>query len=226
MATRTINDNAVGLLYTRLEALEKEVNRLQNRKQVNTPVYDPAAFPIGSEGNIAIGTDGLAYKYINAAWSAMGGGSGGVDPWTDKVTKLIDETVSASTTIQNDNELFFTTVNNTYYEFDLFVMYLRSGGGITPDFQFRVGEDSTFRGDWSGGTWSTNEIAVFDEQRIDTDFSKTIGMHTAEIRTFKLDGIFRGGGGTLRFAWAPSTNTADIVTVKAGSFMRYRSWTI
>jgi hypothetical protein len=68
-----------------VRGLEAKIKGLDNNAQPTVPVYDPTHFPLNAiEGQIALGTDGSAYKYQDGAWSSFGGaGGGGAIYWED-----------------------------------------------------------------------------------------------------------------------------------------------
>src|SRR6266576_693391 len=58
--------------------LAAQIKGIDNGAQPTVPVYDPAQFPLNAvEGQLALGTDGSAYKYQDGTWSIIGGGGGG-----------------------------------------------------------------------------------------------------------------------------------------------------
>lgn len=136
--------------------------------------------------------------------------------WT-KVTKASDESVTNNTTLQNDDELFFTASSGTLYEVELYVHYLGDGSA---DLKCAFGEDSTIR-----GGMLTNSLGPTDGAQAaarNADQTATIGIGTSATKRLAIiTGYYTGGGGTWRLLWANNT-AAGTTTIKAGSYLRYR----
>lgn len=74
MAERRPDRDEWDRIQRQIEDLQTKVTALQNNARPTVPVYDPGQFPINPiEGQIALGTDELAYKYQNGVWSPLGG---------------------------------------------------------------------------------------------------------------------------------------------------------
>jgi hypothetical protein len=70
------------VLFKRIVKLENEVKRLKNVSAPTVPIYDPTNFPQDAiNGQVAIGSDDTAWKYVNDAWSEIGGGGGLTAEW-------------------------------------------------------------------------------------------------------------------------------------------------
>lgn len=141
------------------------------------------------------------------------------------VRKTADESVTSSTTLQNDDHLLYTIGATGTYVFDLYLlatsaanaagdlgvgftfptgtMYL---GGIGPDTGLASGTVQT-------GQWGANNAyttgALFNVYGLSTS--------TLDIR---LHGLFVATAtGTLQFQWAQQASNANASTVKAGSHL-------
>jgi len=108
----------------------------------------PIGFIAGS--NIAITeveSDHDVQITIAATVSAGPPGPAGSDAFTE-VVKANDETVTNSTAMQDDDELFFATTAGKLYAIELYVLY--SAPTTTPDLHMVFGEDGTIRGMLTG----------------------------------------------------------------------------
>lgn len=140
--------------------------------------------------------------------------------WTT-ITKSIDESVSASTTVQADDELFFTATSGKVFEIEGILIYGSPVGAGTPDLKIAAGEDTTIRGELAFFGPSAGDTA--SALGLSTNASSTIGLGTAAIdRAVKFVGTHLGNGGTFQIQWAQNTSNANAVTVRAGSILRYR----
>lgn len=150
------------------------------------------------------------------------------------IQKSADESLASSTTIQDDDHLFFTPILNTDYWITMFVIY--DGAGPDPTLgdlkiSWSVPTGSTF--DYiSDGLISTATSGVFDVSRSaqiapagGNPTPGTIG--TSSPVTALIKGVFRMGGtaGTFRFRWAQNTSNATATRVRAGSCLIARRLT-
>ena len=152
------------------------------------------------------------------------GTTGAGSIWDAEVTKTGDESVSSSTVIQDDDELFFTATSGAVYEIEVMLVYASPAGGGTPELKVGFGEDSTARGvfGYPGGIWATNDSAV-QGTTILANQTATVATGTATgNRGFKALGVYTGGGGTFRVQWAQNVSGVNATVVRAGSVLRYR----
>jgi hypothetical protein len=144
---------------------------------------------------------------------------GGV-PWT-VVTKASDESVASSTTLQNDDELFFTAVSGGLYDIELYLIYASPAGAGTPDFKVALGEDATTRGVAQFVSLSAADGANTNVFGMNQTGNTTAGTAAAN-RAIKLWGWYVGNGGTFRLLWAQGTSDVSPTILRAGSLLRYR----
>jgi len=143
--------------------------------------------------------------------------------------KSTDESVSSSTTPQNDDHLFFTATANKSY---LVEMYLIIAGGSTaadmkanftgpsgvtiywgPDVAINTGGGNTAY--WSP-TQSGNPTALLTAANNIVLPTNSV-IHGAQIIAIVINGATSG---TVNFQWAQNSSNATAVTVKTGSTMR------
>lgn len=159
--------------------------------------------------------DAAAQRTTLGIPAAVGGAE-----WT-VVTKTADESVSSSAASQNDDHLFFATVNGAVYEINVFLVYASPVGAGVPDIKVDFGEDSTARGSVTAISLSssdapqTNSISANQTQTV-------IGGTATTKRGIQALCQYTGGGGTFRVRWAQGTSDANPLIVYAGSLLRYR----
>lgn len=137
--------------------------------------------------------------------------------------KTSDESVTSSTSLQDDNELFVTVAANTIYVVTGWLFVVSTSA--TPDFKsdYTAPSGATMVNSmWGQGTGATSAVGSPD-----MGVASTIGIaHTR--------GTFNGGlslvpfgtltvagtAGTFRLRWAQNTSDAASVTVKAGSWIQ------
>lgn len=154
--------------------------------------------------------------------AGSGGGSSALGYWDGVITKTADEDVASSTTLQDDNELKFTTVSNGLYEFELFFWMANPGAGSAPDIKFSVGEDNTFRGyamrlAGNSGTGTSELIAG----SVQSNQAFTAQTGTTPFAVW-CRGSFVGGGGTFKLQWAQNASNVNPTRVYAGSTLKYK----
>ena len=181
-----------------------------------------SANPTLGDGEPGYETDTGKMKIGNGstAWTSLAYFMPGEWNWTT-VTKTADESVTSSTTSQNDDHLFFTAANGVNYEIQMYVWYVSPVGGGTPDLKGDFGEDSTLRGWMAVTTISTADTITNTGAGNNQTATFNAGTATTD-RLFRAWGWHLGAGGTWRFRWSQVNSNANAVTVKAGSFLRYR----
>jgi hypothetical protein len=156
-----------------------------------------------------------------------GGGSG--EGWT-YVNKTADETVNNSTTLQNDDHLFFPVVANARYQFEI-VLYHRAIS-TAPDlkygFTYPSGTTIAFGGfgelgsRWSAGSSLSAPSPLFDETQTGGTGSATNTGQPPSGHVIKGRIRTAGTAGTIQFQWAQNTLTVGDSTIEADSYLRYR----
>ncbi len=154
----------------------------------------------------------------------------------DFVRKTANESVSSSTTSQDDDHLFFTPILNTDYWITMLIIYEGPGpdpGTTTGDLKisWSVPTGSTF--DYvSDAIVSGATSGVFDVSRTaqvapagGTPGAGTLGAGNGAVALVK--GLFRMGStaGTFRFRWSQVTSSATPVIVRANSVLIARRLT-
>jgi hypothetical protein len=137
------------------------------------------------------------------------------------VVKNYDETVTSSTTLQNDDELFIKLPSNTLFEVQLVLVY--SSTSATPDIKVA----------WS----ASGDYTVFNDGRVFLNYyagASTIQMNnyaltsnasagtavTGEYPHFERILIKTGDGGcTLQLQWAQNTSNGTATQVDKGSYI-------
>lgn len=138
--------------------------------------------------------------------------------------KTADETVTSSTTLQDDDQLFLPVAANARYLVDTFVIYT---GASDPAGGLRMG--------WTGPSGATMKWTNFG---VTQNVSPTLVNYNVVVESI---GGARGVGtngstemscqprgrlvtsstsGILRFQWAQGTSNATGTTVKAGTCVR------
>ncbi len=147
------------------------------------------------------------------------------------VRKTADESVTSSTTIQDDDHLFFTPILNTNYWITMFVIY-EADAAYDLKISWSVPTGSTFDyvSDAIGSGATTS--AVFDVSR-----SAQIapaggtpspgGIGAGKWATFLVRGVFKMGpnAGLFRFRWAQLASGAVPTIVHANSCLIARRLT-
>lgn len=130
--------------------------------------------------------------------------------------KTADETVNASATLQDDNELFVTVVANARYDFELRIVH---NSGTTPDFKygFTFPTGTTMRYTQNTVPLAGTAFAMFVQIQTDTPQSEGGAADRALHAWGKV--LVSTTAGTLRLQWAQSTSNASDTIVRAGSYL-------
>lgn len=127
---------------------------------------------------------------------------------TIAVYKKTDETVNNTTTLQNDDELFFNINRNEAWLFQGFILH---NTGSTPDLKITFTVPS-------GATGGFDPLNVGSSAL--TSFSSTISFGgTGSDSISYLTGIVKNGdtAGTVQMQWAQNTADASDSTILSGS---------
>lgn len=144
---------------------------------------------------------------------------GGVE-WTT-IVKASDESVSSSTTLQDDNELFFTPPAAGVYEVQLSLVHASPVGAATPDIKFALGEDATARGSWTVWHLGVSDSAAATLASFALS-SVLLGGTAAANRIAYGAGGYIATGALFKLQWAQNTSDANPTIVRAGSTLSYR----
>ena len=143
------------------------------------------------------------------------------------VVKYYDETVTSSTTLQNDNELIIKLPSNSLFEVELVLIY--SSGSATPDLKvawsvsgdYEVFSDGRVTISAATGTTVYTDCALqMNNYALVT--SVLMGtVATGEMPHYEKILIKTGDGGcTLQMQWAQNTSDATAMQVDKGSYIK------
>ncbi|MGH7252897.1 MAG: hypothetical protein ACREIE_03760 [Nitrospiraceae bacterium] len=142
-------------------------------------------------------------------------------PWT-LVIKGVDESVTSTTVVQNDDELTFALIANTTYFFRAYIFF---NTPIAADFKFsfvctgtQTATESKVFSTMAGSVGSTSHGVNCSAggDFIVTGTTLPMGYVTIEM-VIKQSGT----AGTWTFQWAQNTSNAGATKVRAGSYVEY-----
>jgi hypothetical protein len=146
------------------------------------------------------------------------------------VYKAADETVTSSTTLQNDNDLTLPVVANGIYLVDLNLVALDAGnftGDLKTCLAYPTGSTVHVMGvgphdtGLSSGTNSTAEWVARTDQSGTSSTSTSYGAGTTAVTVMIRALVIVGStAGSVTLQWAQNTSDASGVTLKTGSWMR------
>lgn len=146
---------------------------------------------------------------------SSGGGSG------TRVTKASNESVSSSTTLQNDNELTFNIAASGAYRFSGVIIASSASG--TPDMHcsFTVPTNASLLWFFTAGSSSVSTTS--GGGTVSNTTGGAININSAEDTIIHVEGLVvaAGTGGAVTFVWAQNTSNGTATTVEAGSFLAY-----
>lgn len=139
--------------------------------------------------------------------------------------KTSDESVTSSTTLQNDDTLLLPVRASSVYRFTALVGYVgNTTGDIKLGFTFPSGATCHWAGkgasssdDGYGTTGASKHSAVFGEV---SGTATSFAGSTSNLAVL-IEGILITGttAGNLTLQWAQNTSNGTATTVKAGSFL-------
>ncbi len=154
----------------------------------------------------------LTFNSAKDLWDSQAGGVGGGGETFARVVKKVDETVTNSNTLQDDDELFFTpSINKTYWGY--IIIYLVSGS--VPDYRFNftlptgaTGEKMIDSGLWRNTVQSTQDITSVESEAT-----------TAALQTFAnyFRIIMGSTAGDVNYQFSQQTINAGATITKQGS---------
>lgn len=129
-----------------------------------------------------------------------------------RIIKKVDETLTNTTTIQDDDELLFTPDINKRYRIE---MKLRINSNSFADFKFQffVPTGSSIRGAGSG-SWSSSSLIPDVDSTISVALA-TNNLNQALMLTFYVK--VGGTAGNVVFQWAPNIVNGGLTKVLQGS---------
>lgn len=138
------------------------------------------------------------------------------------VDKTADETVTSSTTLQNDDHLFFSVVaGQTYaFEINLIADCASASADLKVSLTFPTGTMSaTFLAlDPAVASGDIGSMVFADSPSLTSGVSTFVGATTSGGSGVRLSGRFVCTvSGTVRLQWAQNASSASGVTVRAGS---------
>lgn len=143
------------------------------------------------------------------------------------VRKTADETITANTTLQNDDELLFPVDASSVYCFEFWLFLVAPNTAADWKIGWAVPASATMLWDpdnlqgtipWAANTVTSNPPALSTESS-SFSFSGAVGPSGMFARGIV---VTAGTSGNVQFKWAQSTSDAGNSTVKANSFIRYR----
>jgi hypothetical protein len=137
--------------------------------------------------------------------------------------KTADQSVTDSTTLVDDNTLFFTAEANSTYVVSMNLIVYGAGTGVQIKAQMLAPSGATLYGQWAyvaSDNWTGNETPAWTNgAAIDTDQAiSDFAGDCAVPQSFVVKTAATSGTVKLQFAQAITSATA--VSVRAGSFLR------
>lgn len=138
--------------------------------------------------------------------------------------KTSNESVTSSTTLQNDDQLVLPVAANAKYTFEMFLVYDGAGAGLGDlkrDFTGPAGIVMNYAnyGPNNSGAGLTQYDVVMDTL---SGVSRVLGTNGATAMTAQPKGYVATSGtaGNLQFRWAQNVSSATATRVLVGSFMK------
>lgn len=137
--------------------------------------------------------------------------------------KSSDQSVTSSTVIVNDTELFLPMIANASYFYEGWLLY--TGGSNTPDLKlnyFIPAGATLVRTDWGhdvGTTSVTSSVVVSVPIPATADSLRGAGIDGTVIRSIyaQADVVTSATAGNFQVRFAQSVSDANAITMKAGS---------
>lgn len=128
-----------------------------------------------------------------------------------RVRKTADESLSATTVLQDDDELFFAIAANEFWVFQLLVIY-------------RTPAVADLKLGWSGPGGTSLGWALLPHTTTTTPPLRSVGSEEfavgvdgTDLLAHILGSVIAAAAGNVRFRWAQNTSDAGTTTVRANS---------
>ncbi len=141
------------------------------------------------------------------------------------ILKGSPETVTNSTTLQDDDDFTFAIAANEIWEFTLFAMLTSPvGAGFKYTFSIPAATTNTRRAAW---LWTGTTIRHHDRDTLDGTGTFAGGVVALSYATFWLHGIINNGAnaGNVVFRWAQETADVGDTHVQESSYLVARKVT-
>ena len=183
-------------------------------------VYGIGGAPVGSvdAADVAVADVGgfFASADVEAVLQELG-----LQSWDGIVVKEVTESVSSSTTVQADDELFFAMVNGGAYEFKAVIVFDEPANSGTPDFKWRFAPASGSQIAIRRALGIDTSFAIQDTSVVDSNDLSNIA--DGNKRTVQVEGSITAFADTdYQLQWAQDASSANAVRVLAGSYLAWR----
>jgi len=195
-------------------------SKVSNLSDVGTITSDMLLYVVASPGSTPASRKGTV-----AELQTFGVTSGN---WWNAVVAASDQDISSQTTVQNDNELFFTMVANKLYLFEIYIIYSSPAGSTTPDFKWQFTIPATATGQYTldSSYLSLSDASGTAQSGVGPNATNAVGT-AATPRLVTCHGWMystAGGSGNAGFLlqWAQNTSNSNATRRHAGSILRYK----
>ena len=149
----------------------------------------------------------------------------GSSDWTATVTKASDETITGTTTVQDDDEIQFAVTAGKVYWFELLFLY-DSPSAADIKLAFALASGSFTRGWRMAEGFVGTSIAFSTANATDLTSTVALGSNGGEPLLARVRGYFNPDSTTtFKLQWAQNTSNAGNTIVKAGTLIRYKQVT-
>ena len=231
VASQTVRDALTGTRYAGLTVYRQDRNWLESFDGTGWRVQGTAYCTSTSDrdsvittpynGQLAATTDtGSVWERYAGAWVRVAFGAQLV------AVKAADESVTSSTTLQNDDHLLFALEANATYALDGYLYYSGAAdggtgaGGLKMDWTLPASASMH----WSSFAVNsgTNPLTNYDAvSQVNTDV-RNYATNGPTALSMQPKGVILTGGtpGTAQSRWAQVNSNATATTIKAGSWLR------
>lgn len=165
-------------------------------------------------GRVSSGTGNTEEITIGSGLSVSGTTLSALGAPIAVVTKTADETVTSSTTLQNDDHLFYTLSGGKTYWIEFKIMASRTNTTNAQQPLFAIDANST-------GYWTNlrNNTATLANGTATGAISQALANANIPLPNTAVGSFILSSNTTLQVKWAQSTNNTTGVTIHKGSQM-------
>lgn len=164
-------------------------------------------------------TSGTLHRYTGSTWVLF-------DANTQWIYKTTTESVTSSTTLQNDDSFLFSMVANSAYAIEGYIAYdgaADPAGGMKTAFTGPASSSLLYTNFATNGDIVGTNLVEYNVVAQGVTVERGLGTNGATVMTFQPKGTFvvAGTAGNAQYQWAQQASNATATRILSGSWMKF-----